>query len=458
MQTDVLIIGSGLAGMAAAYEASRAGADVMIVEKMPYPGGNSALAGGGFAAYDCNLHLREKLGGEDDSAEIHADDTIRSGKGGCIEPLVRIMTENGPDAMNWMLDCGVPFKEIMVKGGGHSAARVYQTSVTGKQMMDAVRAAVLKTGVRLLLNCRVTGFIPGGDADNRAVIGVKCELDGSETEIYAKKSIILASGGFAADVPFRRRFNPALDENYNCSNHKGATGEVLQMAMEIGADTLNMPFVQLFPSANPKSGAVDMWALRSYDCPGFGGIFVTSEGNRFVNELEGRDVVSDAQIKNTTRNTWAIIGKAQADIMKMTEDNIKTGIRLGRMFRGETIEDLCAQIGADADRLSDEISQHNDFIVLKTADRFNMPWSPLLQPMTEGPFYAIAQWPSVHFTMGGLSTDEKCRVLDVDGNPISGLYAAGEVCGGVHGKNRLGGNALTECVVFGKIAGEEASR
>ncbi len=456
MQADVLIIGSGLAGMAAAYEAARAGAEVIIVEKMPYPGGNSALAGGGFAAYDCALQLREKFGAGDDSAKLHASDTIRSGKGGCLESLVHIMAENGPAAMNWMLEQGVPFKEIMVKGGGHSAARVYQTSVTGKQMMDIVREKVLKTGVRLLLNCRVTGFIPG--TDGRTVCGVKCELSGRETEITAKKSIILAAGGFAADVPFRRRFNPALDENYNCSNHKGATGEILEMAMDIGADVLNMPYVQLFPSANPKNGAVDMWALRSYDCPGFGGIYITSEGCRFVNELEGRDVVSDAQIKNTSHNTWAIMNQTLVDIMKMSEDHIQAGIRLGRMYRGDTIKELCAQIGVDENRVSAEMAEHNDFIARNAPDRFGMTWSPLLNQMSAGPFYAIAQWPSVHFTMGGLLTDEKCRVLDKAKKPIIGLYAAGEICGGLHGKNRLGGNALTECVVFGRLAGLHASR
>ena len=266
INTDVLVIGSGLAGMAAAYEAKASGADVIVVEKMKYFGGNSALAGGGFSSWDSRLHLREKNGLGEDSAEQQAADTIRSGRGHCVEKMVHVMAQEAPAAIDWMLDRGVTFKDSVMKLGGFTAYRAYHTTVTGAIMMKNVRESVLAAGVELLNECEVTALT----YKDGKVKGALCRLKGEETEFCAEKGVILASGGFAGDVAFRQRFNPELTAAYNCSNHKGATGEVLQMAMDLGANVLNMQYVQLFPSADPVSGAVDKWALTSYDVPGFG--------------------------------------------------------------------------------------------------------------------------------------------------------------------------------------------
>ena len=450
---DVVVVGSGLAGLAAAYEAKKAGADVVILEKMKTYGGNSVLSGGGFACWDSKLKLREALSLGEDSWQLHAEDTIRSGKGKSIPALVELMAQRAPEALDWLIDIGVPFKNMLARLGGYSVARSYQTDCSGKQFMDIVKKAVETAGVSIYLNCRVDAIL----TEDGAVSGVQCSMDGEALEITAKKAVILASGGFAANVAMRETYS-GIGSEYNCSNHPGATGEMIERAVELGAEVLNMAEIQLFPCANPKSGMVDPWALISYSAAGVGALYVSSEGRRFVNELEGRDTVSDAQIKRCSKPTWAIVSAQMVEDISWPQETAERGVRLGRAKRADTIEDLARELGIDSNTLGETIAESNAAIAAKQRDALGRPYSDMFRCLTDGPFYAIAQWPSVHYTMGGLLTDTESRVLRADGSAIPRLYAAGEICGGVHGANRLGGNALTECLVFGQIAGRNAAK
>ena len=454
--TDILIIGSGFAGLSAAYESSRAGAATLILEKMSYLGGNSALAGGGFASWDSRLKLKEKLGTGYDSWQLHLDDTIKGGNNYSFPGLVEIMVKNAPGGLDFLLDAGVSFKEILVKSGCHSVPRCYMAKSTGKEMVKSLTQMALSAGAQIRENTKVTGIFR--DGHDGSVLGVEVSGEDSGYTVQARGAVIIASGGFGQDVGLRMRYSPALGPDTPCSNHAGATGEVMGYAREIGADTLHMAFVQFFPCANPDTGSVDEWALTSYSAAGFGGIYVDKSGERFVDELAGRDAISDAQMRNCEKPTFAILNEKMAKAMLIPEKDMKNGIRLGRMNQAESAAELEKKLGFATGSLTAAIQRHNMYIEQGNDPEFGAPVDSTMIPLYEGPFYAIAQWPSIHYTMGGLRFDADARVLDISGNPIPGLYAAGEVCGGVHGANRLGGNALAECIVFGRIAGINAAK
>jgi len=450
---DVIIIGSGLAGLAAACEAAGQTGRVVILDKMRYYGGNSVLAGGGFASWDSKLKLRQKLGLGEDSAALHMGDTIKGGGNYSIPALVKVMVDGAPSALDFMIDSGVPFKDLLAKVGGYSAPRAYHTAVSGKVMMDCIKKAALGAGAELRLGSEVTKIFR--DMESGEVQGLEVKTANGAVSIFARRAIIIASGGFGRDSALRKEYNPMLLETLPCSNHKGATGEVIRYAKAIGADTLHMEFVQLFPSANPKTGSLDPWAFYAYTGTGFGMIYVDDVGRRFVRELAGRDEVSNAQINSCKSPTYAVFNAAIIDKLGMTPKEVETGLRLGRMVRGESVAELAESLGLPKGALCDTVSRVNAALEREQPDPDfgGARGGGEMLPLTQGPFFAIPQWPSVHYTMGGVRIDETARVIDVFGTPIPRLYAAGEVCGGIHGANRLGGNSLADCVVFGRIAG-----
>lgn len=453
--TDIVVVGSGMAGITAAWQAADAGANVVLLEKMAYTGGNSALAGGGYACWDSSLKLRERLGLGDDSWELHMEDTIAAGKNQSVPELVETMAKGAPDGMDWLLDKGVEFKEILVKLGGYRAHRAHQAATSGKKIMDILNGAAAEKGVDIRCGCQVCRILQ--DMDDGRIFGVNYICDGKSYRLLAGRGVIIASGGFARDVKMRMQYCPELAEDMNCSNHRGATGEMIINAQNVGADTLHMNFIQLYPCANPVSGSVDRWAFYCYSGAGFGMLYVNSAGQRFISETAGRDELSRRQIDTCENPTWAVFNAEIADALGMTETEIKNGLRFGRMACGESLEELAKAMGAEADVMENTVKAHNAFLRGEISDEFGKDFSKSFIPLDKGPYYAISQWPSVHYTMGGLRIDTSARVLNKEGKPIPGLYAAGEVCGGVHGANRMGGNALAECVVFGRIAGASAA-
>ena len=451
---DVIVIGSGLAGLAAAKEARDAGCSAVMLEKLDRYGGNSVLAGGGLASWDSRLHLWKALGTGEDSPELMSADALRSGRGKNVPALVDTLSANAPAAVDWMMDAGVKFREVLFHMGGQTVPRSYQCEGNGKNMMDDVKAWVLASGAELRLGHRVTELL----TESGRVTGVRCETADGTLCLGARRGVVLASGGFAADVALRLEYTD-IGEAYNCSNHPDATGEMLRCARELGAQLVNMEYIQLFPCSNPVTGSVDRWALAAYAGAGAGAIYADGSGRRFVNELEGRDVVSDAQISRCEKPTWAIFNDHVIETVDLSPADAERGIRFGRMVQANSVAELAEKLGMEPGVLRQTVDDHNAFLRGETeTDPFGKPRSELMQPLVDGePIYAINQWPSVHFTMGGILTDCGARVLRDDGSVIPGLYAAGEVCGGVHGANRLAGYALTECVVFGRLAGQNAA-
>ena len=450
--TDVAIIGSGFAGLAAAIEAGLKGANVIILEKMPYLGGNSRISGGGYCSWDSKLKLREKLGLGEDSPQLHKEDTLKGGAYYNDPDLVDRMVNEAPDGLNMLIEAGIEFEPTLHHLGAHSVARSYQEkNRSGKAMVDALHNYAKRCGAELRLRAKVTRLWRENAAS--PVTGLRYEQNGVQKNLRCLKGIVIASGGFARDTELIAQRNPWLGNNYMCSNHRGATGEVLRYAIAIGADTVHMDFIQLFPCAAAKNGVIDRLALECYSGAGFGTIYVNDKGLRFVNELAGRDEVSKAQLMHQTKPTWAVFNKDIFTRLNTPIEVLEHGVKSKRLIFGNTIEEMATLAGIIPDSLAATIDDHNEILKSGLTDNFNKTVTDKMLPMERGPYYAVAQWPSVHFCMGGLRINRDSQVLDISGIRIPKLYAAGEVCGGVHGANRLGGNAITECIVFGRAAG-----
>lgn len=455
---DTLVIGSGFAGLSAAAEAARSGDSVVVLDKMPTYGGNSIINGGVYASYDDLNHLREKLSLGEDSEAQHKEDTIKGGDRFSDPELVDVMVKGATPALNWMIEeGGCEIRQALTRAGGHTAYRTHNT-VQGKGIgyTEPLKKIATKNGARIKLRNEVT-WIWRRDTDS-AVEGVEVKKGGKTRNIRVRKALILASGGFSRDVEMRMNHYPFLTSEINCTNHPGATGEMIRFAQAIGADTKHMAFIQLYPFAEPESGILDTPAVYPFNGVGYGLVYLSKEGKRFVNELERRDVCSFAQIKLGIKPTYSVFNEKMIQKMGGSKDEVEKGIQRKRFIRADTLEDLFSRLGLPVAQSMASIKQHNEYLKNGADPDFNKPITEHMIALDEGPFYSIAQWPAVHHTMGGLRINPQAQVIDIFGDPIPRLYAAGEVCGGVHGANRLGSNAIPDAISFGRLAGINAAK
>jgi len=460
---DVVVIGSGFAGLAAAYEAKKAGASVVVLEKMRTPGGNSIINGGVVAA--AGSPLQEKAGIQD-SPEILLKDMLEAGLNLNHLHLARIVAYESNNTVQWTInELGVKYKDGVTQEGGHAVPRMYSTynqsgSAIVEQQLEKLAAMGVapRTGVLLKQLLR--------DADGR-VKGVEVregyvfprEGSGKQKFIQARKAVVLATGGFGNDVAFRSIQDPRLTREIESTNQPGATAEALREAFRIGCTPVQLSWIQLGPWGSPDEKGMGLNPFFAQLCCAMYGLWVdTLKGKRFVNELADRKIRADAimRVGNkciafTDAKGFAIGEKAIGDIMAKL-------IERGVVKRHESLEAMAAAYDMPLEPLKETIQRFNASVAAGKDEE----WGRYLQKdqfaLETAPYYASRLMPKVHHTMGGVRINTDAQAMDVETDaPIPGLYCAGEVTGAVHGAVRLGSCAVLDCLVFGRIAGSKAA-
>ena len=490
IDADVAIVGAGGAGMTAAITAAAEGKSVVILESQPMVGGNSVRATGGMNAgktvYQDENEFGESAGVEKtlktaaekyadnatitalaktvseqwaayqadpkgyfDSVELMELDTMIGGKGLNNPELVETLCSNSADAIDWLDEHGITLHSVSSFGGA-SVKRIHRpvdgdgkTVSVGSYMIPLLQENCDKAGVQTLLNTTATEILT--DA-NGAAVGVKATGASGETVTVNAKAVVLATGGFGANLDMVVEYKPEL-KGFMTTNAAGAQGQGIEMATAIGADTVDMDQIQIHPTVEANTAALITEGLR-----GDGAVLINAEGKRFIDEVGTRDVVSAAEIAQTGSYSWLVVDQAMVDASSVIQGYIKKGYTV----TGETYEELGKAMGVDETAFAETMNTWNGYVEAKNDPDFGR--TSFANPLNTAPYYAIKVTAGVHHTMGGLKINTNTEVLKADGSVIPGLFAAGEVTGGVHGANRLGGNAVADFTVFGRIAGAAASK
>ena len=489
VDADVVVVGAGGAGMTAAITAAAEGKTVVILESQSMVGGNSVRATGGMNAgktvYQDENEFGESAGVEKtlktaaekyadnetitalaktvseqwaayqanptgyfDSVELMELDTMIGGKGINDPELVETLCANSADAIDWLDEHGITLHSVSSFGGA-SVKRIHRpvdaegkTLSVGSYMIPLLQENCEKAGVKMMLDTTATEILT--DA-NGAAVGVKATGASGETVTVNAKAVVLASGGFGANLDMVVKYKPEL-KGFMTTNAPGIQGQGIEMAEAIGAATVDMDQIQIHPTVEANTAALITEGLR-----GDGAILINEEGQRFIDEVGTRDVVSAAEIAQTGSYSWLVVDQAMADASSVIQGYIKKGYTV----TGATYEELGKAMGVDAAAFAETMEKWNGYVEAKNDPDFGR--TSFANPLNTAPYYAVKVTAGVHHTMGGLKINANTEVLNEKGEVIPGLFAAGEVTGGVHGANRLGGNAVADFTVFGRIAGAAAS-
>lgn len=489
VDADVVVVGAGGAGMTAAITAAAEGKSVVILESQSMVGGNSVRATGGMNAgktvYQDENEFGESAGVEKtlktaaekyadnetitalaktvseqwaayqanptgyfDSVELMELDTMIGGKGINDPELVETLCANSADAIDWLDEHGITLHNVSSFGGA-SVKRIHRpvnaegkTVSVGSYMIPLLQENCEKAGVKMMLDTTATEILT--DA-NGAAVGVKATGASGETVTVNAKAVVLATGGFGANLDMVVKYKPEL-KGFMTTNAPGIQGQGIEMAEAIGAATVDMDQIQIHPTVEANTAALITEGLR-----GDGAILINEEGQRFIDEVGTRDVVSAAEIAQTGSYSWLVVDQAMVDASSVIQGYIKKGYTV----TGATYEELGKAMGVDAAAFAETMEKWNGYVEAKNDPDFGR--TSFANPLNTAPYYAVKVTAGVHHTMGGLKINANTEVLNEKGEVIPGLFAAGEVTGGVHGANRLGGNAVADFTVFGRIAGAAAS-
>ncbi|MDL2217273.1 flavocytochrome c [Christensenellaceae bacterium OttesenSCG-928-M15] len=459
---DIIIVGGGGAGLAAAVEATANGASVIMIEKTSILGGNTLVCGG---IYNCPDPQLQEPAGIEDSVELFIKQTYEGGDMVGDLTLITTLCENAYDGLTWLKELGVEFQDVITQGPGSLYPRTHDTvNGTGADIIKAYEDTLCaRTDL-----CEIMMTVTGDSllTDGGRVTGVSAtDQAGNTLLLHANDFVILATGGFAGNVDMRVQYCqgekwPYLGENLLTSNMAGITGDGIRMAQAVGANLVDMEQIQLLHMCNINNGST---AGNTIKCKSVDSIiFVNKEGNRFVCEDGRRDEISKGALEQTGGIMYAI---ESADGNPGNYDQMQTNdgrsytkaIADGDLISADTVEELAALIGADASNLQAALDEYNANVE-KGAKEDQFGRTTFINKIETGPFIATPRCPAAHHTMGGVQIDTSCHVLRPDGTIIEGLLAAGEITGDIHGGNRLGGNAVVDTVVFGRIAGQTATK
>ena len=489
VEADVVVVGAGGAGMTAAITAAAEGKSVVILESQSMVGGNSVRATGGMNAgktvYQDENEFGESAGVEKtlktaaekyadnetitalaktvseqwaayqanptgyfDSVELMELDTMIGGKGINDPELVETLCANSADAIDWLDEHGITLHNVSSFGGA-SVKRIHRpvnaegkTVSVGSYMIPLLQENCEKAGVKMMLDTTATEILT--DA-NGAAVGVKATGASGETVTVNAKAVVLTTGGFGANLDMVVKYKPEL-KGFMTTNAAGIQGQGIEMAEAIGAATVDMDQIQIHPTVEANTAALITEGLR-----GDGAVLINAEGKRFIDEVGTRDVVSAAEIAQTGSYSWLVVDQAMVDASSVIQGYIKKGYTV----TGATYEELGKAMGVDAAAFAETMEKWNGYVEAKNDPDFGR--TSFANKLDTAPYYAIKVTAGVHHTMGGLKINANTEVLNEKGEVIPGLFAAGEVTGGVHGANRLGGNAVADFTVFGRIAGAAAS-
>lgn len=488
---DVVVVGAGGAGMTAAITATDAGKKVIVVESQPIAGGNSVRSTGGMNAaktpYQDKNEFKEAAGVEKtlataaekfadnetitalaatvksqwdayqanpqgyfDSVELMELDTLIGGKGKNNPELVKTLAENSAAAIEWLASIGAEVKNVGAFGGA-SVKRIHRpvnadgkVTAVGAYIVPILEKNLQDRNVQFLFDTTANEIIM---KDGKAV-GIKATgKDGHKVTINAK-SVVIATGGFGANAEMVEKYKPEL-KGFATTNAEGAQGQGIDMATAVGAATVDMDQIQIHPTVHIEEDGNAH--LITEGLRGDGAILVNAEGKRFYDEVSTRDKVSAAIIAQPDKSAWLVVDQSMVDKSAVIAGYIKSGYTV----TGATYEELAKAMGVDETTFVSTMNTWNQAVEAKSDAEFNR--TSFANPLTAAPYYAIKITPAVHHTMGGIVINPKAEVLNEKGEVISGLFAAGEVTGGVHGANRLGGNAVADFTVFGRIAGQSAA-
>ena len=451
-EADVIVIGAGGAGLTAGITAAENGKSVIVLEKMPIAGGNTLISGGEYAAPMNWIQEEDNL---EDRSDLFFEDVMKGGDNESDPALVQVLADKALEGAYWLKDeVGMIFEDYMLFFGGHSVMRsLVPKNATGYEMISKLTAKLEATGSPLHLNTEATELL---EDENGRIVGVKATYHDETITYHARNGVILASGGFGYNKEMRTKYNPEMNENYLSTNSVGSTGDGILMAEKVGAELLDMQYIQAYPTCDAQSGAL----LYVGDVRLEGrSILVNKEGKRFVEELDRRDVISNAVLAQTDGVSYMFWDESA---MVDSKVNIKHASEYNgllarkQLVKADTLEEAADFFGIDNNELRKTVENYNQYAQDGKDLEFNKRGT--LVPFGDGPYYIMVSKPAIHHTMGGVKINTSAEVVSEDGSIIDGLFAAGEVVGDIHGTNRLGSDAITDITVFGRIAGESASR
>jgi flavocytochrome c len=375
----------------------------------------------------------QKQAGIEDSVELMMADMCKAGVDLNHPNLIRKMIEESNDTVKWTeKTLNIKYRDRVTQLGGHSVPRTLSTmNASGHDIIDPLLDKVKALeNVEMLLNTAFESFVM--DDEKKAVKGIRIHLDGHHETLLCQKGVVLASGGFSADIKFRKIQNPSFDEKVMSTNQPGATAEVIKEALKIGAMSVQLSRIQLGPWTSPDE---EGFGEAPFFCIGGGfpyGIIVDPvTSQRFVNELGNRYERSMAILKVIGHPVVCLTDKEGAKhSLKKDLESMEPAVK---SFR--SVKEMAEEYGMDSVALQRTIDSYNEGVQVQH-DAFGKPLRDDLLPIVEAPFYATRLWPKVHHTMGGLHIDSNGQVMHIDGYPIQGLFAAGEVAGGIHGGDR----------------------
>lgn len=436
-EADVVIIGAGASGMSAAIEAESLGFEVVLLEKMPYVGGNTIRATAGINIVDSP---EQAAMGIEDSKSLFVSDVMASGHSENNVLMVEKLADESASALDWLNDMGADLTDVGILAG-HSVARTLRPSgglPVGGEIVRVLKNKIDQMGIDLRLENKATKILT--DAHGK-ITGVEVVDRTGRTYVVKTSKVIIATGGFGGSPEMYVYYNQKL-KGYKTTNSPSATGDFIGLVENLNVQLVDMSYIQTHPTVSYEYGMLITEAIR-----GNGGILINNKGLRFADELENRDLLSEAILDQPNQEVFLIFNDSIKASLASSNDYINMDI----VMTANSLSELAETMRVDRQSFAQTVESYNQYV--EQGEDLAFGRRALERKIDEGPFYAIQVIPGVHYCMGGILIDDKARAIDDNNNPVLGLYASGEATGGIHGLNRLGGNSLLDAIVFGRIAG-----